>query len=186
MQNNNSDLVNSFASLHNFDGNWVEDFSHENGNYENGCIRCKNHFLGHKRRVICKNCYLSSMLDFYKPPFKKLEHVAWVYDSEENFVFQFVREYDSKVNSVEGAIELEDAIIDSLNSETYKPIENLDLSEHPDDANFIMNNGKHFILIRGWGNLTGINGHNLSVDRAAQIQDNFGKWFINKLMSVKK
>ena len=35
---------------------WTEDFTHENGNYENTCIRCRNSFLGHKRRVVCKKC----------------------------------------------------------------------------------------------------------------------------------
>lgn len=36
--------------------NWTEDFTHENGNYMNTCVYCKNEFKGHKRRVICKIC----------------------------------------------------------------------------------------------------------------------------------
>lgn len=43
--------------LANYEGNWTEDFSHENGNYMNMCIRCDQEFLGHKRRVICKKCF---------------------------------------------------------------------------------------------------------------------------------
>jgi hypothetical protein len=35
---------------------YKEDFSHENGNYSNICLKCKNEFMGHKRRVICKTC----------------------------------------------------------------------------------------------------------------------------------
>ena len=35
---------------------WVEDFSHENGNYMCKCGKCKNYFYGHKRRVRCKLC----------------------------------------------------------------------------------------------------------------------------------
>lgn len=35
---------------------WTEDFSHENGNYENVCAHCTVHFRGHKRRVVCKKC----------------------------------------------------------------------------------------------------------------------------------
>lgn len=35
---------------------WTEDFSHENGNYQNVCCKCASHFMGHKRRVICKQC----------------------------------------------------------------------------------------------------------------------------------
>lgn len=38
------------------DRDWVEDFSHENGNYINKCIKCEKTFFGHKRRVICKKC----------------------------------------------------------------------------------------------------------------------------------
>lgn len=43
--------------LANYEGNWTEDFSYENGNYMNMCIRCDQEFLGHKRRVICKKCF---------------------------------------------------------------------------------------------------------------------------------
>jgi hypothetical protein len=37
---------------------WTEDFSHENGNYQNMCVRCSNVFIGHKRRFICKSCQI--------------------------------------------------------------------------------------------------------------------------------
>lgn len=36
--------------------NWTEDFSHENGEYQNLCIQCGCIFIGHKRRHICKVC----------------------------------------------------------------------------------------------------------------------------------
>lgn len=38
---------------------WKEDFSHENGNYNNICIYCNQEFIGHKRRAGCKICSLS-------------------------------------------------------------------------------------------------------------------------------
>lgn len=38
------------------DGDWIEDFSHENGNYNNFCAYCGKQFIGHKRRVVCKSC----------------------------------------------------------------------------------------------------------------------------------
>ena len=38
------------------EGDWDEDFTHENGNYMNKCIDCKEMFIGHKRRVVCKVC----------------------------------------------------------------------------------------------------------------------------------
>lgn len=36
--------------------NWEEDFPHENGSYFNTCTVCGNLFMGHKRRVLCKEC----------------------------------------------------------------------------------------------------------------------------------
>lgn len=38
---------------------WIEDFKHENGKYENKCIECKRKFIGHKRRVLCKACAIT-------------------------------------------------------------------------------------------------------------------------------
>lgn len=36
--------------------NWPEDFPHENGNYHCHCCICGSYFIGHKRRVVCKEC----------------------------------------------------------------------------------------------------------------------------------
>ena len=36
--------------------NWPEDFSHENGNYNNDCYMCKTVFIGYKRRHVCRVC----------------------------------------------------------------------------------------------------------------------------------
>lgn len=35
---------------------WPEDFSHENGNYQCLCSSCGGTFIGHKRRMTCKEC----------------------------------------------------------------------------------------------------------------------------------
>ena len=37
--------------------NWTEDYENENGNYINKCTKCEEHFFGHKRRFICKECF---------------------------------------------------------------------------------------------------------------------------------
>lgn len=37
-------------------GDWPEDFSHENGNYQCRCFNCGRLFNGYKRRVTCKIC----------------------------------------------------------------------------------------------------------------------------------
>lgn len=38
--------------------NWTEDFQHENGLYMCKCIKCREYFYGHKRRVVCKVCQI--------------------------------------------------------------------------------------------------------------------------------
>lgn len=45
-----------YCEIVKYKGNWIEDYSHENGNYTNTCKICGNEFLGHKRRIICKCC----------------------------------------------------------------------------------------------------------------------------------
>ena len=35
---------------------WTEDFAYENGNYRCLCAYCGEYFIGHKRRVMCKQC----------------------------------------------------------------------------------------------------------------------------------
>jgi len=35
---------------------WPEDFGQENGQYQNVCAKCRQTFMGHKRRPLCKVC----------------------------------------------------------------------------------------------------------------------------------
>lgn len=42
-------------------GDWPEDFEHENGNYQSRCVACKELFMGHKRRAVCRVCYRASL-----------------------------------------------------------------------------------------------------------------------------
>lgn len=43
--------------LQNLEGrNWPGDYKHENGNYQNKCGKCSNHFLGNKHRIRCRAC----------------------------------------------------------------------------------------------------------------------------------
>lgn len=53
-----SAIVAGFNRQHpgSFERNWSQDFSHENGMYENICLHCTKHFLGHKRRMVCLKC----------------------------------------------------------------------------------------------------------------------------------
>jgi hypothetical protein len=65
---------------------WTEDFSHENGNYENVCIRCTVHFKGHKRRVVCKKCSTDTSTGMpqesapdYDALVKRFHQQGWIY-----------------------------------------------------------------------------------------------------------
>ena len=50
----------------------------------------------------------------------------------------------------------------------------------------VLLNGRDFLIIRGWGSLTGLCGLNLPPDEAAIIQDKFGEWVTMKLSSYDK
>ena len=50
-----------------------------------------------------------------------------------------------------------------------------------EDGFILDNDHNKLILIRGWGNLTGIGAHNLSVEEAANIQDTFADFIVERL-----
>jgi len=80
-------------------------------------------------------------------------------------------------NCDEVSIEDQDKIIDILNG---KDNSKSDLELTYKDAT-IYQNGKEFIIIRGWGHLTGCGGLNLNEDEAVIIQDDFANYIIEKL-----
>lgn len=125
-------------------------------------------------------------LEFYNQPFHQSKYGTWVYDAKHNFVFQFDEEqpYDVSGNYLPGVKELREKVIWSLNSLEHDPVEELALSVNPKDEVEILNHGKLFITIRGWGNLTGIGGYNFDGEKAAKIQDDFRDWIIYRLMPL--
>jgi hypothetical protein len=120
-------------------------------------------------------------LKFYNRPFHQAKYGTWVYDAKSNFVFQFESKYDEKGEYIDGVKELQQEVIFSLNSLDSEPIEQLKLSVDTNDEIMILNDGLPFILIRGWGNLTGIGGYNFDSEKASKIQDDFRDWIIYKL-----
>ena len=119
-------------------------------------------------------------LNFYKQPFKKDNFCDWVYDANNNFVFQFEGQFDKKGNYAKGYLELEQDIINSLNSKEKIIIPNFKLENLKNYGVLTLNN-EPFITIRGWGNLTGVGAHNFDEDKAAKIQDDFQEWLLYKL-----
>lgn len=117
-------------------------------------------------------------LNFYTRPFHKAKYSGFVYDAKGNFVFQFEGDYDEKGDYKE----LTENIIFALNDVDHSPLENLKLELKTKIE--LYKDDKLFILIRGWGGLTGIGGHNFSSKKAAKIQDDFVKYFLYKVCNV--
>lgn len=116
---------------------------------------------------------------FYTLPLHKSKYSGWVWDAKGNFVFQFESEFTDKGQFVDGCLEMQDRILKSLNADSHEPIPELNLEVK--DAIELWNDNKLLILIRGWGNLTGVGAHNFTGEKACKIQDNFVKWIIEKL-----
>lgn len=115
--------------------------------------------------------------DVYKLPLKMMDknYYTRIYDAKDNFVFQFLF-----YNNYEQA----KIIIEAINGK--KLLTNKDISFY-NKLGKIYFKGPHneqdveIILIRGWGNLTGSGGMNLSHEEAANIQDTFAEYIVTQL-----
>ena len=107
--------------------------------------------------------------DIYKFPlrFRFNNEDLRVYDSNNNFVFQFLL-YNPKLNT---------SILNTINN-IEKPTIKHDIKY---ESGKIYLDNIPIILIRGWGNLTGIGGHNLNPKDASTIQDTFAKFIVEQL-----
>ena len=112
-------------------------------------------------------------LEFYKKPFRIDNDSYWVYDANNNFVFQFEAFEDE--NNIKESMNVINGKGKSTNS--FKAdFENKEILIKTPYGEYT-----HYITIRGWGNLTGRGAHNLSVDRATEIQDIFTRWLLGTL-----
>jgi len=127
----------------------------------------KENQLKEKKRI--ENIPLEelSFRDLYKFPFHQAKYGGWVYDANSNFIFEF--EFSNK--------ETQEKTIKILNNELldYK---RQDVTN--EDGEILIDNIP-FILIRGWGNLTGVGAYNLNGKYAGKIQDSLQEFIIEKL-----
>lgn len=121
--------------------------------------------------------------DIYVFPLHKIDSTSWVYDANNNFVFQFESKYDSNGNNLKKWLDFEDKIIDCLNGHILMDYNGIFTFKDGEIYCQKTNNENivHIITIRGWGNLTGIGAHNLTSDEASNIQDTFTLFIINEL-----
>ena len=107
--------------------------------------------------------------EVYQFPLRLAKYGSWVYDEKSNFVFQF--EIKNK--------EKRQLLLDVINGE--KKLYNPDAVFHHEDGYILTDKSVEVILIRGWGNLTGIGAMNLSGEEAANIQDTFAEFIVEQL-----
>lgn len=111
--------------------------------------------------------------EIYELPLVQDIYEQWVSnrisDSKGQFVFEFTMN-DEKAQS---------KILDAING--VKPLENKELSFIHSEGYIIDDYERKIILIRGWGNLTGGGGHNLSSEDAANVQDTFAEFIAYQL-----
>lgn len=126
-----------------------------------------NPYIAEKGRIEAIPLEELTFKDLYEFPFRQAKYGSWVYDKNSNFIFQF--EFRNE--------ETRQKVIDILNG-------NLTEYKRQDvrsEGGMIYINDNPFILIRGWGNLTGVGAYNLNGDHAAKIQDTLEQYIIEKL-----
>lgn len=94
---------------------------------------------------------------------------GWIYDQKRNFVFQFLIDNE----------EIENKILDVINGKNN--LTNPEIFFVHENGIIKNNKGQEFILIRGWGNLTGKGALNLSDKEAFNIQDTFADFIVERL-----
>lgn len=108
-------------------------------------------------------------LDIYKPPFTAYS----LYIFSDNDVMALM-------GSDEVAEETVSKLADILNGKV-KPNK---VNDYEYVNGEIWCNGILMFIVRGWGHLTGSAGLNLSDTEASKVQDEFGRWIIEKLTTT--
>lgn len=131
----------------------------------------KNFRLKEKERLEAIPLEKLSFTDLYQLPFHQAKYGTWVYDALSHFIFQF------QISNEKTRKEA----VDILNGNLIPKQQNKFV--HKDGMIYLDRDGElhEFILIRGWGGLTGIGGYNLSGEYASKIQDTLAEFIIEKL-----
>ena len=92
-----------FAPIHS-KHHWPEDFKHENGNYFCKCNTCGADFVGHKRRVQCKSCFVTAVVaerDQLKRLLKEAIEWNWIdFENEpEKEIFPILSKLETEIQT---------------------------------------------------------------------------------------
>jgi hypothetical protein len=127
----------------------------------------RNTLISEKERIEAIPLEQLSFRDLYQFPFHEAAYGSWVYDKNSNFIFQFMFTNE----------ETQKEVIDILNGDKT-PKKQIGF-EHKDGMIYFKD--EEFILIRGWGNLTGSGAYNLDGEWAGKIQDTLAEYIVEKL-----
>lgn len=133
--------------------------------------KVRQEYLDKKLSIESKELDTVSFKDIYQFPFRQCEVSSWVYDADDNFIFQFVF----------GGEKLRNKVIQILNGE----LEEYNKREVKLEGGYIKvkveGEWHDFILIRGWGNLTSGGVYNLDGEYAGKIQNTLAEYIVEKL-----
>lgn len=111
---------------------------------------------------------MKTFRDVYTLPLK-LGSGGWIYDQNDHFVAQINLQTQAH----------RDRLVRMINGDVFE--QNIMLKFRHEDGIIEDDLGRCIILIRGWGNLTGAGGLNLSNIEAANIQDTFAEYIVEQL-----
>jgi len=103
----------------------------------------------------------------FSTPFRSDRIGSWVYDSKDNFIFQFITPNQQR------KLEIMKSINSDYKSDMFGSITH--------EKGVIKSDNDDIILIRGWGYLTGTGGLNLPDIEAIKIQDDLANYLVEKL-----
>lgn len=122
--------------------------------------------------------------DYFRLPLSRMYSKVFTWDSEMAFDFPLKMLYPFSPSLTD---EDKDNIVSIINGE--KSSKKLDLEGKflkyiPENTTiYLFDKGiaVPFIIVRGWGSLTGVGGHRLDSEKASEIQNSFGEWIVEKL-----
>ena len=118
---------------------------------------------------------MESFAKYYEMPLRVDDYCPYyIWTKDNEMAFNYLDEYKIDNNDLNEIIE----IVNAING--YGP-GYFNASINKEDPTIIQINGIDKIRIRGWGNLTAQGSHNLNIDDAIKVQNDFAKWIVEQL-----
>ena len=115
--------------------------------------------------------------NYYKFPLKKERGYRNVYTVEHHLAFQFP--YINDTNHFVLSDHDQEIVTKVINGDGK--LSHFYAGHFEYNKGNILLEGKVFIIVRGWGMLTGVGAYKLPFDDAGEIQDEFGQYITEKL-----